>query len=236
MPVDASEPSWIHLLIPACIIGFFFVLVVAAGLWEKRRILAYSLPEPDREYPCTPYGLQRNREVKKLGYRYGGVYHDARGSIYKCRYDFWLSPDSTILVWIGCGTVARLAAKSVNLISQLEGGRYLQTTDMTGETDLSGLTDLQIWPKQTFRKLVDRHNARLEALGASALPFSDAPMRDVINIRRVRALRLVEQGDAKYVDDNESIWKYTLKGALRFYFVATWLQTFRRGLRKIGVS
>lgn len=236
MAVDPSEPSLFFLIFPACVIAFFFVVVVATGLWEKRRIEAYSVPEPGTENPCTPYALQRNREAKKLGYRYGGAYHDARESIYKCRYDYWLSADSTVLAWVSCGTIATLPLKSVNLISQLEDGRYLQTTDMKGQSDLSGLIDLQIWPKLTFSKLAERHDARLATLRETPIPFSEAPLRAASNIRRAQAQRLVDQGDAQFVDDDQSIWKYTLKGALRFYFVAVWLQTFRRGLRKVGVS
>ncbi len=126
--------------------------------------------------------------------------------------------------------------RSVSLYSQLDGGRYLQTTDMTGENDLSGLTDLQIWPQLSFAKLVDRHFARLQHLGCSPAPFSDSPMRDVLTIRLRRAEKLVEQGDARFVDDDRMVWTFTLKGALRFYFVTVWLQTARRGLRKIGLS
>jgi hypothetical protein len=203
-------------------------------MWEKRRTEAYTVP--GAENPCTSYALQRNREAKRLGYRYGGAYHDSRGSIYKCRYDFWLSPDSTVLAWVSCGTIATLPLKSVNLISQLEDGSYLQTTDMTGQSDLSGLTDLQIWPNHTFSKLADRHLARLEKRRETPVPFAEGPLPAASSIRRAQAQRLVDQGDTQFVDDEQSIWKYTLKGALRFYFVAVWLQTFRRGLRKLGVS
>jgi hypothetical protein len=147
-----------------------------------------------------------------------------------------LSPDSTVLAWVGCGTIMSLPLKAVNLVTQLESGRYLQTTDMTGENDLSGLTDLQIWQNHTFSKLVGRHFERLETLYDTAVPFAEGPVNETINIRRARAQRLVDQGDAKFVDDDQSIWKFTLKGALRYYFIVVWLQTFRRGLRKVGVK
>lgn len=228
-----SDPfsHWIVLLVTVC----FFMAIIMVALWEKRRIQTYAIPAAGTEQPLTDYGRRTNAAAQQLAYVHRGIFHDARGGIYKTRSDFWTSPDNVVLALVSCGTIAKLPNGRVSLYSQLDGGRYLQTTDMTGENDLSGLTDLQIWPQLSFAKLVERHFARLQHLGCSPAPFSDSPMREVLTIRLRRTEKLVAQGDARFVDDDQTVWKFTLKG-VRFYFVTVWLQRFRRGLRKIGLS
>src|SRR5688500_8362295 len=77
----------------------FFVLVVGLALWEKRLIVTYAIPEPGQELPPNDYARQANTTASQLSFQHHGTFHDAKGSLYKARYDFWLSPDSlTILV------------------------------------------------------------------------------------------------------------------------------------------
>jgi hypothetical protein len=231
--MSVQFPFWI---IPLAIIGGFFALILVVAMWEKYRIDQYTVPVVGAELSLTEYGEHMNREARRHGYIYKGICHDARGSIYKSRFDFWISPDSVLLARVSCGTIGRLPNARVDLFTQLDDGRCLQSTDMKGETDFSGLTDLQIWPHYQFAKLVERHFARIKDQGYTPVPFSNTPLRDLLAFRLRRAERLVDQGDAWFIDDNKMIWKYTLKGALTFYFRAVWAQPARRAMRRVGLS
>ena len=215
---------------------FFFVLIVVVGMWEKRLIQTFAIPDEGDEHRLTTYGRVMNKAAHDLQYVYRGVYHDARGKMYKSRFDFWTSPDDLIMACVSCGSIGGMRNACVNLYSQLEDGHYLQTTDMTGENDLSGLTDLQIWPTLSFPKLVERHGRRLRKLDSPGVPYSDTPLRDLLSMRVRRTERLVERGDAHFVDEEKNVWKLTFKGAVRYYFVVVWWQTMRRGLRKLGLG
>jgi hypothetical protein len=39
---------------------------------------------------------------------------------------------------------------------------------------------------------------------------------------------MVELGYARFLDSQQTTWKYTLKGALKFYFVTMWLQPYTK--------
>lgn len=57
---------------------FCFVAIVAAGVWEKRRIQTFSIPAAGSERPLTEYGRLTNETLRQLGYAFHGTFHDAR--------------------------------------------------------------------------------------------------------------------------------------------------------------
>jgi hypothetical protein len=61
-------------------------------------------------------------------------------------------------------------------------------------------------------------------------------LRAYIAIRERQAEKLVERGLAKYVDDERAAWRYTLRGAVKYYVVGVWLQPIGRLFRSLGLS
>jgi hypothetical protein len=213
------------LLIPLGIVGLivgFFVLVVAAALWETRLIVAYAIPEPGQELPTTPYSQQANAIAQQLGFAHYGTFHHGKGGIYRVRYDFWISPDRLTLMLVGGGKIAALPADAVWLSTPLSDGRYLVTTDWSGDPDLSGLIDQEIQTDVGLVFIADRHRHRVQRSTIAAVPFAEEPLGQYLQMRKRQIERMVERGDARWLDSQESAWKHTLKGALRFYFVGIW--------------
>ena len=50
-----------------------------------------------------------------------------------------------------------------------------------------------------------------------------------------KAEQLVKHSDAYYLDEEELVWRYNLKGALKFYFISQWVRPLKRGLRSLGL-
>jgi hypothetical protein len=213
------------LLIPLGILALmfgFFLLVVGAALWEKRHIVVYGLPEPGQELPATNYAQQANAIASQLGFEHYGTFHHGKGGIYRVRYDFWLSPDRLIIMLVGGGKIAAMPADAVWLATSLSDGRYLVSTDFPGEADLSGLVELEIQRDVGIVFIADRHRYRIKSSPVPAIPFSREPIGDYLQMRKRQVERMVERGDARYLDVEQMTWKHTLQGALRFYFVTIW--------------
>ena len=229
--------TWLLIIIPLGIIPFFAVLVIVVGLWEKHPIQPFAVVEKGNEPPETDYAKRANDLAEDEGYDYLGVACDNRGGLYQLRFDFWASPDRSVFAVVCGGKLARVPYKRTWLHSPLPGDRYLVTTDDTGSADISGAAELHIWPHSTFRGLLNKHVDRLEELTDEPLPFEvKDPLKAYIAIRARQADRLVERGLARYTDDEQTTWRYTLAGAVKFYVIGVWLQPVGRLFRSIGLS
>jgi hypothetical protein len=225
--------EWLWLAIPVCVIGFFFFVVVVACLWEKRPIQPYYVPAEDDEYEPSAVAERANEDAEKIGYEYGGLCHDGKGKLYRVRYDFWIDPDDLTIAVVGSGTIAKIPVNGVWLWSRLADGRILCTTNEIGEQDISGAVEQQTWPGFRLKALDEKHERRLTD---DVEPFpSDTPMAGYFDILRRKADTLVAKGYARYLDDEQTVWRYTLPGAVRFYFVGTWVRPMRRFLRSVGL-
>lgn len=228
---------WLFWLVPLAVIPLFGVLIVVVGLWEKHPIQPFAVPEKGREPEETDYARRMNDAAEDARYDYLGVARDNRGGLYGLRFDFWASADRSVFVVVCGGKLARIPYKGTWVFSPLPGDRTLCTTDDVGSADVSGASELHIWPNATFRVLLDRHIDRLEDLTDGVLPFElDDPLRAYIAIRARQAEVLVGRGLARYTDAEQTAWRYTLRGAVRYYVVGTWLQPLGRLARSLGLS
>jgi hypothetical protein len=230
-----SGEYWIPLAIIAGIIGFWFVAVVAACLWEKRPVQPYYVPAPGEEYAPSSVAERENRDAEKLGYRHGGLCHDGKGTLYRVRYDFWIAPDDSTIAEVGSGTVAGIAVNAVWLWSRLAEGLILYTTNEAGGQDISGSVDQQTWPGTRLRELVEKHQRRLRGLIVDPVPAAN-PLAALFDMRRAKFAALVARGYGYYVDDEQTACRYTLKGAIVFYFVSAWARPISRFLRSVGLG
>lgn len=212
---------------------FFFFVIVAACLYETQYVQPYVVPQPGEEYDLSETARAANARARNLGFEHSGLCHDAKGKLYRVRYDFWLSPDRLTFVVIGGGSIAKIPMDGTWLYSRTRDERILETTNEIGSQDISCVVEQKTWPKMKFAPLVEKHGGRLEDLTSDQpIPFEEgAGLADYFAIRRARAEALVERGYARFLDNRESKWKYTLKGALTFYFISNWVRPFQRGSR-----
>lgn len=225
---DFVSAFWVEILIAA-----FFILVftslLAVGMLEKQRIRDFGLVPPECLPPASPYFKAMNDAASQLGYQPGEVVGQARNSrAYRCCLAFWLSPDQKSFVSIGGGKLAVVDYKRTSILSKLENGRILLTTDECGTEDFSGTRDVELLLNANLPELDALHQRRLAAASAPAVNFATTNLLaqyEALNEMRVKAL--VDRGLARFVDAQCNSYRFTLKGALLNATVG-----FIRGLKR----
>lgn len=230
------------------------VLVVLAGLWEKRPVWPYVrvdepagamvTPRRDDTNPYAPghigksdalltdYVAGRNRVAEALGFEPLGVFRDGKGRIYRIRYDFWRSQVGDVLAIIGGGTLAFIPVHNTWLFTRLTDGRCLLTLDtkLASESDPTGLTNAAVISRADLHDLLDYHRRRLAAEPVPILPYSKAdPLRDHREFLTRRSQRLVELGHARFLDPARTTWRPTFRGAL-----VSAVREYLTGMRRIA--
>ena len=203
-----------------CIPVFFVILIALVAAWEQRVVWAYvpadTLP-PERIPALWPAAQTANTVLTSLKWDYLGVFGDAKGKLYKVRYDIFCSPDGNTLAVNSCGTVASLPVQTTWLHTLLSDGRCLTTLNAQAgsEADLVGLVDEVLVPGAIPFVLVQKHYARIEAAESAVVPFSVSdPLGDFRRFAVLRRSLLVERGLAHFLDADKTAWRYSIKGAV----------------------
>ncbi|QDV20290.1 hypothetical protein Pan153_49650 [Gimesia panareensis] len=216
------------------LLGGFFVLIVAVCLWEKQPIQPFYFPDPGQEYPPVEAVTRANQQAARLGFEHGCLCHFGKAKMYKVRYDFWITPDCSVISTVSGGTILNIPTKGIWFFTKSAEGRVLATTNEIGEQDISGVMEQSTWTDYEFEALYRKHLQRLKEIAVE--PFeADKPLAGYFEIRKMRADQLIRQADAYYLNEEELVWRYTLKGALKFYVVSQWVRPLKRGLRSIGL-
>jgi len=200
------------------IVGFALLLMTVARL-EKRMISEFAPidePEPNKQ---SAYTRAMNASARALSLQPCGWYGQNRGGLYKATATMWLSPDALTLVIVGGGTLARVPFKQSFLFSKPTEGAILHTSDDVGEADISGVIDQVFLLKADLAELYALHEVRLADPDIELEPFDDgAALSEFEAIRRWVAETLVHKGLASFLDEEQTRWRYTLKGSLTLYF------------------
>jgi len=220
----------------AALVGGFFLLLIALALWETRHVVEFAVPEPGQELPPTDYARNANVTAEHSGFQHHGTFHHGGSSLFHIRYDFWVSADRLTILVVGGGKAAGMPANAVTLVSQLSDERYLVTTDYSGEADLTGLTEIEIWSDVGLVYLIDRHRNRVASAPIAITPFGEEPLADYMQMRQSQVDHLVQRGDARFLDARQSTWKYTFKGAVHYVYVAMFAQPMTRMDRATQVT
>jgi hypothetical protein len=237
--VSHMGPEFEYWLVPLAFLvtipSLAFGPAVLACLWERRLVWPY-VPADDLDFD-PPTGTAKvalaGTELEDAGFtRYAALY-DGKGKAYRLRYEFWLSPDGFVLAEVGGGKLLGIPLDAVWLFSLGADGRCLMTVNnsLAGEYDIAGLKREAVVPGADLKKLLARHRERMSAWGT--LPYSAAdPLADHAAFMRSRVEALVAAGNAGYLDDEQTAWRYSVKGAVLFAVkanVANMRRAFSRG-------
>lgn len=222
---------WIALVVGG-IVGSFFLLVIVVGVCEKRLIQTFQIPEEGTEYRQSIAAKFANATVEKIGFRHLCTGHHKKGGMYRVRFDFWVSPDHLTFASVCCGSIANIPTEGAWLYSRTDDGRILVTTNEIGEQDISGIEEQQTWAETEMYELLEKHNQRLAGLAIE--PFSEeSPIAGYFEIRRLKVDALIERGLARYTDEDQTAWRYTLRGSVMFAFTAMLIRPIWRLMRTL---
>ena len=212
------RPILIGVLVFAAIKAFFFVMIAVTCLRERRLVMPYRPVGPDQALPETPYVAATNRLAASMEFAHLGTHHDAKGRIYKVRYDLWASPEFDQIAVVGGGTISGLPLEATWLYSRLADGRAVVTTDALSGVELitSGMAEGGLCTNADLFELAAFHRRIVAETATDAVPFDpDDPVGDLVALRQGLVDMMVEDGDAAYLEEGRDAWHYTLRGALR---------------------
>jgi hypothetical protein len=225
---------WAYIFLGIFAFMFLFGLVpMIVSMYEKRYVKNLQALEPNGKrnpgYDAGPHPYLDavNEQAGQLGFEYCGTYVRATKGATRARTVIWRASERDILVRVTVVKAGPLQQKVTSLIS-LVGNHYLVTTDDFGEDDISGLLDFEVLQNAHFPELLDRHEDRLERSDEPCVHFvAENVLEDMDAIQIERARRMVELGYGKFRDPEQSIWSYTFKGAVHFYFRSYLKQMFK---------
>jgi hypothetical protein len=207
-------------LIILLVLGTFILIFISTALLERQQLHDFVLApttEPTRD---SSYFEAMNVAAGRLGFASAGVFVQNRASrMYQAQVAIWISPDRATLLRIGGGTTARVPIKRTILTSLVEPDRIIQTQDDFGIADLSGLTSRKIVLNADLDEMLACHCERLASCPGTKRSFSPgAALADWQSIQEMRAQQMVRLGLAKFLNQEQSVWRHTLKGAWLKYF------------------
>jgi hypothetical protein len=203
-PAEPSDPEWQRL-------GAIDVGRGSSGLSESESN-PYTAPG------ASPYVESQIGAAARLGFTAPRLFKYVKGGIYKTRSVLTISPSQQILAVIRWGSTASIRNEATVLFSALEDGRYLVTSDRPSGSRTPGLYDDLVFLKADWDQLVRRHEERVRACRQNIRRLSpENPLAEYEAILERRARFLVEHGDAYWVDQEQTEYRSTLKGALKFY-------------------
>ncbi|HSY19704.1 MAG TPA: hypothetical protein VK815_15280 [Candidatus Acidoferrales bacterium] len=209
-----SAHYWFYLFLAALVL-FFFVTIFLTACWEKYPLRQHQPGAPEDAAPPSGYFLAMNEAAAQRQLLHCGNYLQIRdNSLYKCCISLWLTADQCTLIMVWGGKMAKIDYKRTLFISVTSDGREIVTLDQFGITDLSGIRAFEVVYNANFEELAVCHAGRLARETGSLRPFSPSHAMDQFeDLGRVRAEKMVSLGVAKFLDLQESAWRYTAKGA-----------------------
>jgi hypothetical protein len=230
----AAFPSDPLYLIAGLVVGWL-VLLLSVALYERHLVMPY-VPSPEGfQQAETPYSTRANTSAEALGFHYLGPYHHAKGGIYQIRYWIWASPELDSLAIVSGGTMARIPYDGTRIVSGLEDGRFVLTIDnpSLGQLHSDGLAVGSTFMGVDLPTLVAHHRAFVRG---QAIPFDATdPVGHLVEWRTELADRLVEAGFAHYLDEGQTVWRYTIRGAFRRIARSLGIQSRVIALNRMGL-
>jgi len=207
---------WFWLFLGA-LFTFCFVSIFLTACWEKHPIRQYQPGAPEDAAPPSGYFQAMNEAAARQNLRHCGNYLQTRNSsLYKCCISLWLTADQCTLITVWGGKLAKIDYKRTLFISVTSDGREIVTLDDFGIVDLSGIRAMEVVYRADFEELAARHSQRLTEVTAPLKPFSPTRAMDQYeDLGLVRAEKMVALGLAKFLELQESNWRYTVKGAFK---------------------
>ncbi len=155
------------------------------------------------------------------GFEFVDVYRPFRGPWMGRRVDVWRAADRKTIALVSETPDESSPLNETIFFSALDDNRHLTTTDNEHAADPRGLRGLLARPGATFRELYRTHRARMASLREDPVVMGDAdPVAAIEDLERHHVQKLVDAGLARYRNDRQTSWSYTLRGGYEVYYLA----------------
>lgn len=172
-------------------------------------------------HEVTEYQEEARPIALALGYEFVDTYRAYRGSGRHLRMDLWRARDADTLAMVGVSRVLWWDYSRTVLVSVLDDGTRVTTTDNFDEGDPRGAKGETVHPGAGYRELHARHWERIRASAAQPEPIGFAnPLSVIEDLERQRVQVLVDAGMARFRGETQHAWSYTWRGAFEVYYLA----------------
>ncbi len=156
-----------------------------------------------------------------LGFEYMNTYRAKRRSGRHLRLDLWRAPRRDTLAAVSTSRFLFWDYRRTILVSVLDDGSRITTSDNYGEGDPLGLHGEVVRPGSGFRELHVVHLRRVrQSKCAAEIIGGVAPLAALEDLARAHVQQLADAGLARYHGETQRAWSYTLRGACNVYFRA----------------
>lgn len=224
---DFTAYSWALTLLLAVAAGVLIARILApalsvcATMFVKRYFKHLVPAKLERGDDIGEYASEARVLALGDGFEFVDVYRPFRGPWMGRHVDVWRAADRKTIALVSEVSDQSSPLNETLLFSVLEDDRHLTTTDNELATDPRGLRGLLARPDATFRELYRTHRARIQTLGLVPVVMGDAdPVAAIEDLERQHVQQLVDAGLARYRNDRQTSWSYTLRGGYELYYLA----------------
>jgi hypothetical protein len=194
-------------MIACFVIPFGFIILVVLVTYIEKLPVRMFVKIDSAE--ITPYMAAVISSAEEMGFTVCG--HGCHVKYRHISPVLMRSKDLKTLALIGEGTIYRFSTKKMILYSQFSDGGVLLTVDSYGTTEADPKTVRQLLVNADFDEMVARHEDCLR----ERIPFPvGAGWEALDKLNRSRAMRIVDTGRARYVDDAHQYMRYNLGYAI----------------------
>jgi hypothetical protein len=166
-------------------------------------------------YPPSPYWRVTRKTALQIGLQHAGDFATKKKtSLVKSLEALFISPEHDVIVVIVSGAAAVAKDHRTVLRTRLNTGRILESSDIFGTRDLSGVIERDVLLNAGIGELMAFHRERIGRSGAFPAPFSAGTVRaefDRMNLEK--GARWVMLGLARWADPEHTSVRMTFSGA-----------------------
>jgi hypothetical protein len=211
-----------------CLVPVAFLLLLATVSYLERCLVRpYGrLPTDGSDGPLPPaafigpYVVRMGDDAILAGFQFDTLIGHRKFPKVSIIGGIWISSDRKVILLSGSGKVLAAQAMQTWLISQVNDGTYLVTTDQNDEGDASGVDRTARLLNLPLQQLLHKHLERCATV--LIRPYDHRAAYDhVVNYYDSKCQAMIRNGQARFRNEARSEWSFSLRGSagscLRFF-------------------
>lgn len=199
------------------VLAAIFLLIFFITCMRERQHLAGDVEPASEPFPYTPtrYWQCTRQDAFNLGWQHAGDFATKKDTtMVKGMFTLFLSPDRRVIAGIFSGSAAGAKLHKTVLRSRLDDGSVLESCDLAGMSDPTGVLRQETLLNAGFAELSEFHGQRLQKFATGVSAFNPATaLQDYEKMNWERGARWVERGLAYWVELEQRSIRMTLRGA-----------------------
>jgi hypothetical protein len=225
--VDLEAYSWVAALTAVVaallLLAKVFLPIISVGAHALvRRYFRFLVPAAGSyRSEIGEYAAEARVLALAERFEFVDIYRPFRGPWLGRRVEVWRAQDFKTIALVSESSSEIRSLNETIFYSALDNGGRLTTTDNERAGDPRGLRGILARPGATFRELYRTHLARIRSHGSDPVTMGGSdPVSAIEDMEREHVRKLVNAGLARYRNERQTSWSYTLRGGYELYYLA----------------